>query len=424
MLSTEHRLFTAALGLSEPWEVSDVRFDAEAGRIDFDVAVAKGSRFACPGCGADHQAVHDTRKRTWRHLHFFQYAAYIHARLPRVRCQQCGQTTQVAAPWARPGSGFTQLFEALLVTLCASMPVNTVARLLGVGDDAIWRVLSHYVESAREQADYSVVRAVGVDETASRRGQRYITLFHDFDGQRLLFACEGRDQGTVERFAHDLAEHGGDPKEVSAVCMDMSAAYQAGARKHLPNAEITFDAFHVIQLANEALEQVRRAEVKSEPGLRHSRWIWLKDRSRWNRRQINQFHDLRRSRLKTTRAWHLKESLRELYACAADREHAAILFNTWYQWARRCRLEPFKRLALTLKKHLQGVLNAFDSRLSNGRVEGINSLIQAAKARARGYRTADNLITMAYLIAGKLVHLPSTPYRRAATPSPALPGTA
>jgi hypothetical protein len=178
-----------------------------------------------------------------------------------------------------------------------------------------------------QKADYSAVRAVGVDETASRRGQRYITLFHDFDGQRLLFACEGRDQGTVEQFAHDLTEHGGDPKEVCAVCMDMSAAYQAGARKHLPNAEITFDAFHVIQLANEALEQVRRAEVKSEPGLRHSRWIWLKDRSRWNMRQINQFHDLRRSRLKTTRAWHLKESLRELYACAADREHAAILIQ-------------------------------------------------------------------------------------------------
>jgi transposase len=137
-------------------------------------------------------------------------------------------------------------------------------------------------------------------------------------------------------------------------------------------------------------------------------------------RQINQFHDLRRSRLKTTRAWHLKESLRELYACAADREHATILFNKWYQWARRCRLEPFKRLALTLKKHLQGVLNAFDSRLSNGRVEGINSLIQAAKARARGYRTSDNLITMAYLIAGKLVHLPAAPYRRAAKPSPAV----
>ena len=114
-------------------------------------------------------------------------------------------------------------------------------------------------------------------------------------------------------------------------------------------------------------------------------------------------------------------ALRELYACAADREHATILFNKWYQWARRCRLEPFKRLALTLKKHLQGVLNAFDSRLSNGRVEGINSLIQAAKARARGYRTSDNLITMAYLIAGKLVHLPSTPYRPSAKPSLASP---
>jgi len=414
----EHRLFTAALGLEAPWTVSDVRFDAAAGRIDFEIAFPAGSRFCCPACGAVDQPVHDTRERSWRHLHFFQYQAFIHARVPRVRCSECARTTQVAVAWARAGSGFTQLFEALVVTLCREMPVNTVAGRLGVSDDAIWRILDYYVEAARAQADYSDVRRVGIDETASRRGQRYITLFHDFGQGRVLFACDGRDQQTVARFAEDLRAHGGEPEQVDAVCMDMSKAYIAGVGKHLPAAAITFDAFHVVQLANQAVDEVRRAESKHQPALKHSRWTWLKDKRKWTNRQILQAHDLTRMRLKTARAWRLKEALRDLYQQATTPEQANALFAKWYNWARRSRLDPFKRLATTLKAHLQGLLNAFDSGLSNGRAEGINSLIQAAKARARGYRTTGSLTTITYLIAGRLEHLPALPYARVKSASP------
>ncbi len=409
-MPAEHQLFTAALGLQAPWQVSDVRFDPEAGRIDFDVQLPAGTRFCCPRCGVVDQPVYDTRERSWRHLHFFQYQAFIHARLPRVRCTECGKTSQVAVPWARPGSGFTQLFEALVVALCREMPVNTVAARFAVGDDAIWRILEHDVHSARDRADFSQVRRIGVDETASRRGQHDISLFHDFDEGRLLFACAGRDQQTVARFAEELSAHGGDPERVEAACMDMSKAYIAGTGKHLPNAAITFDAFHVIQLANEAVDHVRRMEVKAEPALKHSRWTWLRDKHAWSKRQMIQAHELTRLRLKTARAWRLKETLRDLFRQAENREQADALFSSWYSWARRSRLAPFKRLAATLQRHRQGLLNAFDSRLSNGRVEGINSLIQAAKARARGYRTTRSLATIAYLIAGKLVHLPASPY--------------
>lgn len=403
-------LFTSALGLATPWQVIDVRFDADAGRIDFDVAYSRGSRFDCPACAAEAQPVHDNRTRSWRHLNFFQYEAYIHAPLPRVRCAACGKTTQIEVPWARAQSGFTQLMEALVVTLCAAMPVNTVARLLKVSDDRLWSVLHHYVDDARAQEDHSDVTRIGVDETASRRGQNYISLFHDLDGKRLLFACEGRSQKAVEAFTDDLTNHNGDPKTIEHVCIDMSAAYIAGVAKYLPEAEVTFDAFHVIKLASEAVEEVRREEVKTEPSLRGSRWTWLKSPENWNTRQLTDFHWLSRSRLKTANAWRLKESLRDLYASATDSVHAASLFGAWYSWARRSRLEPFKRLALTLDKHLAGILATFDSRISNGRAEGINSLIQAAKARARGYRTTRSLIAISYLVAGNLKHLPASPF--------------
>jgi transposase-like protein len=137
-------LFTVALGLQAPWGVADVAFDRPAGRIDFQVAFTPGARFACPHCGAEHQPVHDTQEREWRHLNFFQFEAYIHAKVPRVRCEACAKTTQIAVPWARANSGFTQLMEALIVTLCQAMPIRQVAQLLGVGDMRLWRTLDYY----------------------------------------------------------------------------------------------------------------------------------------------------------------------------------------------------------------------------------------------------------------------------------------
>ena len=231
------------------------------------------------------------------------------------------------------------------------------------------------------------------------------------DAKRLLFGCEGRDQKTVEAFAEDLKAHGGDPEQITDASIDMSTAFIAGVGKQLPNAQITFDPFHVIALANEALEQVRREEVWEEPLLKGSRWIWLKDRSKWSNRQAELFKSLPTRGLKTARAWRLKESLRELFQTAASTEEATTLLDAWHSWARRSRLEPFKRLANTLKAHRQGVLRGFDSKLSNGYVEGFNSLVQAAKAKARGYRRPKNLITIAYLLGAKLSHLPASPFK-------------
>ena len=406
----EPTLFTLALGLSAPWEVVAVDFDPAKGRIDFQLGFARGARFGCNSCGAEEQPVHDTRARSWRHLNFFQYEAYLHANVPRTRCGACGKVHQVAVPWARAGSGFTLLFEALGLTLCKMLPVNTAAEHLAVGDDALWTILDRYVGQARAREDYSGVRRVGIDETAARRGHNYVTFAHDMEAKRLLFGCEGRDQKTVEAFADDLKAHGGDPEQITDASIDMSTAFIAGVGKQLPNAEITFDPFHVIALANGALEEVRRDEVWQEPLLKGSRWIWLKDQSKWTKGQAELFKSLPTRGLKTARAWRLKESLRELFQTAASTEEAATLLDAWHSWARRSRLEPFKRLANTLKTHRQGIIRGFDSKLSNGYVEGFNSLVQAAKAKARGYRRPKNLITIAYLLGAKLSHLPASPF--------------
>ena len=403
-------LFTVALGLTEPWHVLDIQFDPDKGQIDFAVGFHSGAKFSCPHCEAAHQGVHDTRKRTWRHLNFFQYQAFIHADLPRVRCAECGKTTQVKPPWSRPGSGFSLLMEALLVVLAKQMPVRSIAKLLGLSDGQIWRVLDHYVDAARAQEDFSSMQAVGLDETASRRGHNYISLFHDLDQRRLLFACEGRDKSVVAQFVKDLEAHNGQAENIESICIDMSKSYVAGVSEFLPEAEITFDPFHVMAIINKAVDQVRRQEAKTEPLLKKTRYVWLKNKENQTQKQQELFNSLPKSRLKTARAWRIKTLLQEIYHQCQTVTDAEQALAKWYSWAIRCRLEPMKEAAKTIRRHWNGILSWFDGHLNNGGVEGANSLIQAAKARAKGYGTARHLITIAYLVVGKLTHLPVSPF--------------
>ena len=417
-------LFTTALGLHAPWVVKDVELDTAKRRIDFQVA-CEAKQLACPVCGAVDQPIHDRMARSWRHLDFFQYEAWLHADVPRVRCGGCGKTTQVAVPWAREGSGFTLLFEALALSLCRELPVNQAAGLLRVAAKRLWTRLAHYIPLARAQDDMSGVRRIGVDETSAKKGHDYITVVHDLELKRLLFACPGRDHATLAAFAQDLAAHGGDPAAVEHVCMDMSAAYTKGATQALPKASISYDRFHVIALANEAMDTVRREEMRTSAaavreavgatdkrGVKRLFWALRKNPENWNRQQINTMHWLQHSNLKSARAWRLKQALREVYAHAVQSNDEALArreLTAWLSWARRCRLEPFKRLAQTLIERLDGVVRGMLDGRSNAFVEAMNGLLQQTKTAARGFRKTENFIAIAYLRMSKLKHLPVNP---------------
>lgn len=393
------QLFAAALGLTAPWSVKDIRFSAADKRLDLSLDFARGSTFACPGCGTPGKA-YDTSDETWRHLDFFQHAAYLHARVPRVACAACG-VKKINVPWARPDSGFTLLFEALLMQLMQAMPVRVVARLVTEHDTRLWRVLHHYVETARAQADYAEVARIGVDETAARRGHDYISLFVDLDAKRLLFATPGKDSQTVAAFTEDLAGHGGDANLIHEVACDMSPAFTKGVADELPHAALTYDRFHVMQMMGAAVDQVRREEVRTQQALKGTRYLWLTNLDNLRPTQQEQLTALRRQQLKTGRAYALRLGLQELYA-QPNRASGAAYLQRWYFWATHSRLEPIRKVARSIKAHGDGILNWFHSQATTGLLEGINSLVQAAKARARGYRSTRNLIAMAYLLAGKL----------------------
>lgn len=395
-------LFGMALGITPPWEVEGVEFSQEAKRLDIKIGFQRGATFPCPVCGAP-VPVHDTSERTWRHLNFFQYEAYLTARVPRVKCPNsaCG-VKQVQVPWARPGSGFTLLFEALVMALVREMPVNAAAALLGEHDTRLWRVLDHYVQSARARANYSGVRRVGIDETSARRGQHYVTLCFDLDERRLLFGTPGKDNETVKAFTEDLKAHKGAPENITAACIDMSKAFIKGIKEALPNAEITFDPFHLIQLMNDALGSVRAEEARLFPELlKGSRYAFLKNPENLTQKQDETLVRLSHFQLKTARAYQIKLALQNVYF-AANRKDGEALLKGWYNWAIRSQIEQVKAVAKTVKNHWNGILTWFGSKLSTGFLEAINGLVQSAKRRARGYRSSKNLINMAYLIAGKL----------------------
>ncbi len=392
-------LFQLAFGLTSPWEVQSSTFDPKSKRLDIVLHFPRGTTFSCPDCGQTMLKAHDTVHKTWRHLNFFQHEAYLTAKVPRVKCDHCG-VRLVDIPWARSGSGFTLLFEAMIMLLAKAMPVKTIGEFVGEHDTRLWRIIHHYVDKGRADADYSEVQEVGFDETSSKRGHDYVSLFVDLDGPNILFATEGKDSSTVKRFRDDLIKHGGCEENIKQMCCDMSPAFIKGVEEQFPEAELTFDKFHIMKIVNEAVDQVRREEQKQHPELARSRYVWLKNPQNLTRKQSEKLNSLtvKKLNLKTSRAYHIKLNFQEIFN--QPMEVAESLLKKWFFWATHSRLQPIINAAYTIKRHWKGILQKFKSRITNGILEGIKSLIQVAKARARGYRTNKNLIAMIYLIGG------------------------
>jgi transposase len=396
---TPEELFTAALGLGRQWRVAECRFEGEPKRLELRLEHLPGEHFECPECKAL-CGVHDTLERRWRHLNFFQYRCELVAKVPRTWCRKDG-VHQVQVPWAREGSGFTLLMEALVMLLSAQMPVDGIADLLQESDTRLWRVLIHYVEQAQARRDWKAVRRIAVDETSARRGHRYVTNVLDCDGAGLLLMVEGRSSQALGSFAQALREHGGDPTQIQAIAMDMSPAYLKGAAEYFPQAQIIFDKFHVMLLAGQALETVRRQLQHQGAELKGS--LWSLRGNAWNlsdERQ-KQRRDLCLQYTKLGRAMTLRETLQAIYA-SPDQASAESQLQWWCSWASRSRLEPFRTLAKTVRQHWDGILAYFDTGLTSATIEAVNGIIQLAKRIARGFKNFVYFRTAAYLRAGGL----------------------
>lgn len=403
------KLFEAALGIAEPWFIRGVDFDAAKRTLTIGVDFIAGSRFAVPGIEGVHPA-HDTVTKRYRHLNFFQHECYLEVRMPRVRLPG-GSVRLVTPDWAGKLAGFTLLFEALIITLCREMPFAAVARLVNLSWHRVAAICERYVELALDEADFSEVSRLAVDETSRAKGHDYITLFADADERKVLFVAEGRGADTIEAFAGDLAAHGGDPEAIESVSIDMSPPFIKGVSEHLPNARITFDKFHVIAHASQAVDKTRRIEQKTDPALKGLRWKLLRDPNSLGKEARAALDALvaQLTTKRTARAWLYREQLRDILS----RRQINVVRGMLSQWATcvmRSKVEPMKEVARLIRKHMEGIVAWAQTRQTNGFLEALNSLFQAAKRKARGYGRFSTIRTVLFLIAGKLDFSPFNPH--------------
>lgn len=402
-------VFTLGLGLSAPWKLVGQRLDTEKRphELHLEVIAERGALFPCPECGRACKA-HDFESFTWQHLNFFQHHCFIAARVPRVDCPDHG-VKRASVPWARPGSRFTLLFEQAALILVREMPVLAAARFMGITDKRLWRIVEHYVRRAVARLDLGGVHALGLDETASKRGHNYVTVFIDMDrrDKPVIFVTPGKGKACVAAFRAFMLGHRGEPTRVREVVCNMSPAFLAALAEGFPNAAVTVDWFHVVQLFTTAVDEVRKAEARRRKLPKAVRWAVLKagERSLTDAQRIA-LAELETGGFATASAYRAKEMLR--WIRHADTPQAARWRITRFinhigpTLAPGPLLDPVRRALATFATHIERIIQRWTSSHSNARLEALNSLFQAARSRARGYRNTATYITIIYLLGAPL----------------------
>ena len=394
-------IFQQALHINDPWFIKSIDFNEEQKRLDIHIDFKRGTKFTTDEDSEKSYGAYDTVVKTWRHLNFFEHECYLHARVPRVKNNE-GKLRLIFPPWSGAVNGFTLLFEALIMQLARYMPVHNVAKLTGISDYKIWSLLDIYVAKAKETENFSKVAAIGIDETSIAKGHDYISLFVDLNEKRVMHVSDGKSNKTVVDFVEAFEKKGGMVNNVKDVSCDMSKAFIKGVKENLPDAQITFDKFHIIKIINDGVNKVRQEESISNPLLKGARYIFLKNDSNLTAKQKIKKEELSLSKLnlRSVRAMNIRETFQQIYS-ATTPEDFEVLLTKWYGWITRCQIPQMLSVAKTIKRHWDGILRWKDSQINNGILEGLNSVLQAAKRKARGYKSA-HFKTITYLLTGKL----------------------
>lgn len=401
----DHELYRRILGIEEPWFVEAVDLKLESGEIHVYLGHEERSHWPCPECGAESKLHDHQPERRWRHLDTCQYQTILHAEPPRSECPEHGVKV-IRLPWAEASSRFTALFEALAIEWLKAASQKAVAGLLQLSWDEIHGILERAVKRGLERRQAEVVNQIGVDEKAFRKGHSYLTMVNDLDRSRVLYVAEDRKQSSLDGFWKTLTTEQVDG--IEAVAMDMWDPYLESVREHLPEAErkIVFDKFHVAKHLGEALDKVRRKEHKTlkaagDDRLTGTRYDWLRNPVAMEPKDRKEFAELRKSELKTARAWALKETAMSLYGYIYERP-ARKHFRWWYNWATRSRLQPMIEVARMMKRRFENIITYLKHPITNAASESINAKIQWVKYTARGFRNKQNFIHAIYFHCGGL----------------------
>ncbi len=405
--------FEAALGIAEPWTISKFEMspsnDGKSMEVHIKAEFKKGSKFIDPA-GGELCEIHDTREHTWRHLNFFQFRCYVTAKVPRINTKD-NKVKTVEVPWARKGSGFTLLMEGVILTLIKHMSVASVAREIGEVDNKIWRVLKHYISEAKASIKLDDVESIGVDEY-SHKGHNYITVFLSHASKkckkaRVIDIQDGKGLDTVTAFKEEFIAKGGNDLKVENITSDMCHGYRNAMTKAFPNALLTVDKFHVIKMMSEALDNIRKRELRSKnkvkiDALSKSRYLWLKNRDNLTDNQKDNLDELLNlDYLDTVIAYNYRLRLQEIYSLN-DFNSACYAFEEFTAEVSNSSIKELQKLGKSLTRNAVEILNYFISRKTNAILEGFNSKISIIKNRARGFRNMENFKNMIFFCMGEL----------------------
>lgn len=403
--------------------VTNVEFFATV--VEVTVALRR-RRLICPHCAYKTRFRYDTRPvgSRWRHLDLGVWRVELRANLRRLSCPTHGVVTE-AVPFARPGANLTRDFDDLLGWLATRMDKTAIARLCRVSWRTVGRACERVVDSELDPGRLDGLFRIGVDEISWRKHHKYLTLVVDHDRGCVIWGAKGRDSKTLDEFFTELGPQ--RAAAIEAVSLDLGPAYikSVSAEGHAPQAVICADPFHVVKLATEALEEVRRdlwQQLRRLPDdrwakdFKGARWALLKNPEDLTETQVDQLARIRRNRGGIWRAYEMKEQLRAIFAGDLTRDQAAELLDRWCARAQRSRLAPFIRCARTMRHRRDLILNAIEHGISNGRVEGLNTKVRLITRRAYGFHSADAALALIMLGAGPIklelpherTHVPAT----------------
>jgi transposase len=388
--------------------VAGVRFEPAGMVVELRL---RARRLRCR-CGWSTRARYDSSRRRWRHLDAGGCRLWLEATIRRLYCRRCHRVVTEEVPWARPGAWHSRDFEDVVAWLAQRSDKTTIATLLRCSwkavDNIIGRVVSEHLDASRLEGLYRI----GVDEISYRRGHYYLTVVADHDSGRVVWVAKGKRGQALQDFYDTIGPAGRD--RIQAVSMDLSTIYASVTRDALPEATICYDPFHVIQLANRALDLVLSASRHGADGTitgaqwRAARVALRSGAERLDYRQRELLTAFRRHRRRVYRAWELKEDLRYLYR--VDYHLVRPYLKAWITAALKSRLSAFRNLAKTIRTNFDGICAAVEWGLSNSRLEGINGKIRLIQRRGYGYHSVDALAASIYLCLGGItIPLPTRP---------------
>lgn len=396
--------FARLLHIQQPWRVSLVEVDDDELTVTVHVRIDDGVDVHCPTC---HAVVprYDRRRRTWRHLDTMEFSTFVTAEIPRVECPEHG-VRQLSVPWAEDSSRYTVAFECFVIDWLKEASVNAVALQCRLSWAAIAALMKRAVDRGLERRDLDPPVHLAVDETAFQKRHEYVTVVTDQQSGAVVHVADDRSIESLDTYFAELTPE--ECARIESVSMDMWPAYIRVVERYVPYARerICFDKFHIAKYLADAVDKVRRAEhreLRAEgfdwlTGTKHR---WLQNPATMSRALWRSFDELRRSTLKTARAWSLKECAMMLWHYSS-RTWARKQWKKWITAALRSRLEPLRRVAATFRRHLDGIINAVVLKKTNATAESVNSRIQRLKYRACGYRNRQRFRTAIMFHCGKL----------------------